>query len=137
MIIPDRETAEDLTWHIDGLLENSLALPPRLAITLRAYRDELIRQCAREAWARNRHCSRYARLADTIEQHITDGTWKPGQRMPSGTCLGKTYREKAHTVRRALFVLTVRGRLARDGQTYYVLPGHIADMRPRMPERSG
>jgi hypothetical protein len=128
MITPDRETAEAITWQLNGLLADSHALPPALAAALRAYMTELIRQCADEAWARPGHRSRYGRLADTIGRHTVDGTWAAGERMPALDYLATTYYEKEKTVERALFVLTVRGRLAQERLNYYILP-NIIDAR--------
>jgi hypothetical protein len=122
MFIPDRDTAEAITWQLDGLLSDSHVLPPGLTAALRAYRAELMRHCACQAWARRGHRTRYGMLADVIAQHIDDGTWKPGERMPSNGSLAKTLDEKEETVRRTLFILTVRNKLARDRLTYYVLP---------------
>ena len=41
MITPDRETAEAITWQLNGLLADSHALPPGLAAALRPYLAEL------------------------------------------------------------------------------------------------
>jgi DNA-binding transcriptional MocR family regulator len=77
-------------------------------------RDELLGQCAGQDWARAGNRTRYGRLADTIALHIEDGTWKPGRRMPSAWYLARTYQEQEKTVRRTLFILTVRVQLSRD-----------------------
>lgn len=122
MITLDRETAEAVTWQLNGLLADSHALPPGLAAALRAYMTELLQQSAVQAWARPGHRSRYGRLADIIGRKIADGTWQPGERMSTVDYLATTYYEKEATVERALFVLTVRGRLAQERLTYYVLP---------------
>jgi hypothetical protein len=122
MIIPDRDTAEAITWQLDGLLSDSHLLPPGLTAALRSYRAALMRHCAYQAWARGGRRTRYGILADVIAQHIEDGIWKPGERMPSDDSLAKTFDEKEETARRALFILTVRNKLARDRLTYYVLP---------------
>ncbi len=125
MITSDRETAEAIVWHLDGLLSDSHVLPPGLATALRAYRTKLLRHCVDEAWARAGNRTRYGKLADTIGRHIADGTWKPGERMPSASYLAKEYCEKKKTVKCALFVLHVRNRLAQDRQAYYVLPDSV------------
>jgi Bacterial regulatory proteins, gntR family len=117
-----REDAEAITWHIDSLLSDSDLLPPALAATLRAYREHLLRHCAAQPWALPGNRARYAILAQAIERQIADGHWKPGQRLPFLLHLEKAYRENGKTVRHALFLLTVRGFLARDRLTYYVLP---------------
>jgi hypothetical protein len=117
-----REAAEVITLAVDALLSDSHLLPPGLAATLRAYRGQLLRHCARQPWARSGGRTRYGRLADTLARHITEGTWKPGQRMPSTRCLATTYEETEKTVRQALFLLAVRGHLAQDRHSYYVLP---------------
>jgi hypothetical protein len=123
MTIPDRETAQALTWHLDGLLADcGPALPAGLTAALRAYRAELMRHCARQPWARPGQRTRYGTLADAIEHHIADGTWQPRQRMPSTDILQKTYHEKEKAVQTALFILAVRGRLGYEGWAYYVLP---------------
>jgi hypothetical protein len=131
MITPDRETTEAITWQLNGLLADSHALPPGLASALRAYQAELLRQCAGQVWARPGHRSRYGRLADTIGRHITEGKWQPGERMPAVDYLSTTYYEKEKTVERALFVLIIRGKLAQERLTYYVLP------RPRQRKLQG
>jgi hypothetical protein len=122
MIIPGRQAAEAITWQLDGLLSESHLLPPGLTAALRAYREGLMRQCAGQPWARAGHRAHYGQLADAIARHIADGTWKPGERLPSTPRLAETYNEKEKTMRLALFVLTVREQLAREGCTYYVLP---------------
>jgi hypothetical protein len=122
MITPDRETAEVIVWQLNGLLADSHALPPALAAALRAYLAELLRQCAGQAWARPGRRSHYGRLADTIGRHLAEGTWRPGERIPAVEYLATTYYEKEKTVERALFVLTIRGQLAQERLTYYVLP---------------
>lgn len=121
MTIPDRDIAQSIALQVGGLLTVSHALPGGLTAALRSYQAELMRLCAYEAWARPGHSSRYGRLADTIGRHIADGTWQPGARMPSAPYIAKTYYEKEKTVDRALFVLAVRGNLAKDLLTYYVL----------------
>jgi hypothetical protein len=121
MVIPDRDTAQSIILHVDGLLTDSHALPGGLTAALRAYRAELMRGCAGEAWARPGHRTRYGRLADAIGRHIADGTWQPGDRMPSAFYLAKTYYEQGKTVDRSLFVLAVRGHLTHELLTYYVL----------------
>jgi len=55
-----------------------------------------------------------------------DGTWKPGERMPSAGYLAMRHDEKEDTVRNALYVLAVRGQLALETGSYYVLPHGIA-----------
>lgn len=119
---PGREDAEAITWQIDYLLSDGDLLPPALAATLRAYRENLLRHCAAQPWALPGNRARYAVLADRIERQIAEGHWKPGQRLPFLLHLEKAYRENGKTVRHALFLLTVRGLLARDRLTYYVLP---------------
>jgi hypothetical protein len=122
MITPDREAAEVVTWLIDGLIRDSDTLPPHLTVTLRTYREELLRRCASQPWARPGNRARYSQLANTVARHIADGIWKPGDRLPASTNLAQDYREREKTMRRALFVLAVRGLVARDRLAYYVLP---------------
>jgi hypothetical protein len=121
MRTPDRKTAESIVWHLDGLLSDSRALPLSLSEELGAYRAKLLERCVGAAWARPGNLTPYGRLADTIGGRIADGTWKPGERMPSASYLAKEYCEKKKTVRCALFVLHVRRRLAQGRQSYYVL----------------
>ena len=45
---------------------------------------------------------------------MADGTWQPGERMPSIEYLATTYHEKETTVQRALYVLTIRGQLSQE-----------------------
>jgi DNA-binding GntR family transcriptional regulator len=86
----------------------------------------LLITCASEKWARGRHPARYGRLADLIGQQIAAGEWETGQRVPSSHCLAESHGEKQDTVRNALHVLAVRGRLALESGAYYVLPAEIA-----------
>jgi hypothetical protein len=122
MTAPGRDEAEVITWHIDGLLGDGHLLPPALAATLRAYREHLLAYCACQPWAQPGNRTRYARLADTFAHNITDGTWQPGDRLPWLLYLQETYHARPRTVRHALFLLLVRGHLAHDRLTYYVLP---------------
>jgi hypothetical protein len=122
MTAPGREDAEAIAWHIDGLLADGYLLPPALAATLRAYREHLLRHCAAQPWARPGNRASYARLADTLQGNITDGTWKPGDRLPWLTHLEEAYHAREKAMRHALFLLLIRGHLARDRLTYYVLP---------------
>jgi hypothetical protein len=122
MTAPSREDAEAITWQIDGLLADGYLLPPALAATLRAYREELLRQCARQPWARPGNRASYAQLAGTLQGSITDGTWRPGDRLPRLQYLKRAYGAKNESMRHALFLLLVRGQLVRERLTYYVLP---------------
>jgi DNA-binding transcriptional regulator YhcF (GntR family) len=65
-------------------------------------------------------------LADHIEQGLAEGKWNPGERMPSGDYFAEMHSEKPGTVARALYVLAVRGRLALEYHSYYVLPRDMA-----------
>ena len=122
MTAPDRDQAEAITHVVDRLLGDVHLLPPGLAVTLRAYREHLLRHCARQPWAQPGNRARYARLADTLAGNITAGIWQPGDRLPWLPHFEEAYHVKPATARRALFVLLVRGHLARDRSTYYVLP---------------
>jgi hypothetical protein len=122
MTAPGREEAEAITWHIDGLLADGYLLPPALAAALRAYREHLLAHCARQPWARPGNRARYARLADAFHGSIIDGTWRPGDRLPWLPRLEQAHGGQAKTVWHALFLLLVRGHLARDRLTYYVPP---------------
>jgi hypothetical protein len=123
MTAPGREEAEVITWCIDGLLGDGYLLPPALAATLRAYREHLLRHCARQPWAQPGNRARYARLADALARNIADGTWRPGDRLPWLPHLEQAHGARAKTVWHALFLLLViRGQLARERLTYYVLP---------------
>ena len=127
MIVPDLQTAERITWMTEMLLSHGRhALPVGLTAALREYKSALLAECAAEKWARPRHPTRYGRLADLIAQQITDGEWKPGQRMPSDRYLAQRHSVKPDTVGRALYVLAVRGQLALETGSYYVLSSGIA-----------
>ena len=123
MNVPDRETAERITWTTEMLISHGgHALPVGLTAALREYKSALLAACASEKWARTGHPTRYGRLADLIEQQIAHGEWKPGQRIPSPGNLAAKHGEKPDTVRNALHVLAVRGQLALETGSYYVLP---------------
>lgn len=126
MIIPDRETAERVTWMTEMLLAHGgHALPVGLRAALREYKSALLAGCSAQQWARIGSATRYGRVADLIGQQVADGQWKPGQRMPSAEYLATRHAEKRDTVRRALFVLAVRGELAQENGAYYVLPHEL------------
>lgn len=123
MKVPDRESARDIVWMLDGLLSNGgLGLPVGLATALREYKSALLAECANEEWSRPGSSTRYGILADLIEQELANERWKPGERMPSVGYFAGMYSEKEDTVARALHVLAVRGRLALEHHSYYVLP---------------
>ena len=127
MIVPDLQTAERITWMTEMLLSHGgQALPVGLTAALREYKSALFAGCTGEKWARPGHPARYGRLADLIAQQITDGEWKPGQRIPSDRSLAERHTVKPDTVGRALHVLAVRGQLAPETGSYYVLPSGIA-----------
>jgi hypothetical protein len=127
MKVPDRETAHRITWMTEMLLSRGgPALPVGLRAALREYKSALLAECASEQWARTGHPTRYGRLADLIGQQITDGEWKTGERMPSDRHLAERHAEKPDTVGRALYILAVRGQLALETGSYYVLPRGIA-----------
>ena len=62
----------------------------------------------------------WRRVADAIESGIAEGTYKPGQRLPSETDIADAYKVNRHTVRRALAALAERGlvRAERGSGTY-------------------
>jgi hypothetical protein len=121
--IPDRETARVITWMTDGLLSSGgHALPAGLMAALREYKSALLANTAGEPWAQPGHRARYATLADLIERELADGKWQPGERLPSDAYFAETHGVNGDTVERALHVLTVRGRLALEHHSYYVLP---------------
>jgi hypothetical protein len=123
MKIPDRETAHRITWMTDMLLSHGgHGLPMGLVAALREYKSALLAECANEKWARAGFATRYGRLADLIGQQITDGEWKPGERVPSAERFAVRYGEKSDTVGNALHILAVRGQLALEDGSYYVLP---------------
>jgi hypothetical protein len=128
MKIPDRETAERVTWMTEMLLSHGgHALPVGLRAALREYKSAFLAECASQKWARTGSATRYGRLADLIGQQITDGQWKPGQRMPSVNYLAALHAEKPDTVKHAFYVLAVRGQLAFESGSHYVLPHGITD----------
>lgn len=123
MKVPDRETCAQIIWLTDGLLSSGgHALPAGLMAALREYKTAFLAASANEQWARPGCATRYGRLADRIEQELANGKWKPGERIPSSGHLAETYDEKDGTAARALHVLAVRGQLALENQSYYVLP---------------
>jgi hypothetical protein len=126
MQVPDRDTAQRVTWMTEMLLSHGQhALPVGLRAALREYKSALLAACAEADWARAGHPARYGRLADLIAQQVADGEWKTGQRLPSDAHLAAKCGEQPDTARRALFVLAVRGHLALEAGSYYVLPSGI------------
>jgi hypothetical protein len=127
MKIPDRETARMIIHMADMLLScGGYALPAGLTAALREYKSGLLAECAGEKWACVGYPTHYASTADLIGQQITDGNWKPGERMPSANYLAARYGAKPDTVLRAMHVLAVRGLLALENGSYYVLPSEMA-----------
>jgi hypothetical protein len=123
MKIPDRETARYITWIIDGLLSyGGSALPVGLMVALREYKSALLAGCAQERWARTGQRTRYGILADLIGQQIMNGEWRPGERLPSVDCFTARHAEKRETVLRAMHILAVRGQLALEFGSYYIVP---------------
>ena len=121
--VPDRETAHRITQMTDMLLSHGVhLLPAGLAAALREYKSALLAECSEEKWARTGNPARYGIMADLIGQQIADGTWKPGERMPSAHHLAVMHSAKKDIAARALFVLAVRRRLALENGSYYVLP---------------
>jgi hypothetical protein len=121
--IPDREAARSITWVTEMLLSyGDQALPTGLKVALREYKSALLIACASEKWASTGQATRYGRLADLIGQQIAQGEFEAGQRMPSDSHLAEIYEMQPDTVRNALHVLAVRGQLALEGGSYYVLP---------------
>ena len=126
MKVPDRETVREIVWMTDGLLSSGgHVLPIGLMAALREYKTALLAESANEQWACPGSATRYGILADHIEQELANGKWKPGERMPSRRYFAETYGEKKDTVARALHVLAVRGKLALEHRSYYVLPGDM------------
>lgn len=123
MKVPDREIGSEIILLTDGLLSiGGHALPVGLRAALREYKSALLAESANEQWAQRGGSTRYGILADLIEQELADEKWKPGERMPSEDYFAEMYGEKHGTVARALHVLTVRGQLALEDHSYYVLP---------------
>lgn len=123
MKVPDRETASEIIWFTDGLLSSGgRALPVGLMAALREYKSALLAECAGESWARPGASTRYGILANLVEQELADERWKPGERMPSADCIASMYKVNRGTVDRASYVLAVRGKLALEYHSYYVLP---------------
>jgi hypothetical protein len=120
MKVPDREIGSEIIGLTDGLLSiGGNALPVGLRAALREYKSALLAESASEQWAQPGCSTSYGILADLIEQELADGKWQPGDRMPSDDYFAEKYGEKHST---ALYVLTVRGRLALEDHSYYVLP---------------
>jgi hypothetical protein len=121
--VPDREAAREIIWFTDGLLSRGgHALPIGLMAALREYKSALLAESANEPWAQPGYSTRYGILADLIEQELAMGKWEAGERIPSDDYFAEIYQVKRHTVARALHVLTVRGKLALEHHSYYVLP---------------
>jgi hypothetical protein len=132
MNVPDRETTHRITWLTEMLISHGEhALPIGLKAALREYKSALLAECTTEKWARPGQPTRYGRLADLIGQQIADGKWKPGERMPSDRYLAERHAEKPDTARHALYILAVRGHLALEAGSYYVLPHEIASQPSR------
>jgi hypothetical protein len=123
MKVPDRETASEITWFVDGIISSGgQALPIGLMAALREYKSALLVESSKEEWAQPGFSARYGILADLIQQELADGKWMPGERLPSGDYFAEMYGVKPGTMGRALHVLTVRGQLALEYHSYYVLP---------------
>ena len=123
MKVPDRETAWEITWFVDGMLSSGdQVLPIGLMAALREYKSALLAESAKERWAKPGCSTRYGILADLIQQELADGKWMPGRRIPSEGYFAEIYGEKPSTVARALYVLAVRGQLGFEYHSYYVLP---------------
>jgi hypothetical protein len=123
MEIPDRETARYITHITDGLLScGGSALPAGLMAALREYKSAMLAECAQKHWARAGQRTRYGILADLIGQQIINGEWGPGERMPSASCLAARHAGKPETADRAMHILAVRGQLALEFGSYYVIP---------------
>ena len=123
MIIPDRETARHITWITDGLLSHGgSSLPVGLMAALREYKSAMLAECAHKHWARTGQRTRYGILADLIGQQIMNGEWGPGERMPSANCFAARHTVKRETADRAMHILAVRGQLALEFGSYYVIP---------------
>jgi hypothetical protein len=72
--VPDRETAQIISWATEMLLSHGgHALPAGLKATLREYKSALLITCASEKWAGAGHPTRYGRLADLIGRQIAAG----------------------------------------------------------------
>jgi hypothetical protein len=127
MKIPDRETARHITWVTDGLLSYGIALPTGLMVALREYKSAMLAECAKKDWARTGQRTRYGILADLIGQQIINGEWASGARMPSADCFAARHSEKPETVDRAMHILAVRGQLALEFGSYYVIPSGTHD----------
>ena len=135
MNVPDRETAERITWTTEMLISHGgHALPVGLTAALREYKSTLLAECASEKWARTGQSTRYGRLADLIGQQIADGEWMPGERIPSPESLAAKHGERPDTVRNALHVLAVRRQLALETGSYYVLHSGIAQYQDELVE---
>jgi hypothetical protein len=121
--IPDRETARTITWMTDQLLANGRhTLPPGLVAALRSHKEAFLIDCAIQPWAQPRHPARYNILAKQLTQDITQGRYKPGQRLPSAALLAGIYAEHPETAARALHILAIRGHITIEASHYYVLP---------------
>jgi hypothetical protein len=123
MEIPGRETARTIIHMTDMLLlSGGDTLPAGLTVALREYKSALLAECAGEKWARIGYPTRYGITADIIGQQLADGKWKPGERMPSIDYFAAVHGVKYNTAASAMHVLAVRGQLALENGSYYVLP---------------
>jgi hypothetical protein len=117
-----RREAEDVFLHVEWLLGYAHVLPGGLAGALRAYRADLLSWCAAQPWAAPGHQARYAALANALHDEIAAGLWGPGARLPLPAGMRAGRHESMPTTHSALFVLAVRGVVARERGGYYVLP---------------
>src|SRR6516225_806122 len=83
----------------------------------------------------------WRRIADALEQSITQGTFQAGSKLPAETEIAERFGVNRHTVRRAIAALTERGLVrAERGSGTYVEADRIAypiRRRTRFPEIIG
>lgn len=80
-----------------------------------------------------------ARLLAQLRKALSQGEWKPGERIPTERDLAQRFRSARNTVRRALGVLEEEGRIHREvGRGTFVaqLPGHPDDLARRIESAS-
>lgn len=79
----------------------------------------------------------YRQVADDLRQQITSGSYRPGERLPSGRVLARKYGIAPMTVSSALNLLRDEGLIASwQGRGVYVIePGRRAAAHPPGPER--
>lgn len=71
----------------------------------------------------------YAQLARILEQEIADGTWPPGEELPSEAALCEAYALSRTAIRQAVAALAARGLVRKEkGRRTVVLRSHVTNL---------